>query len=75
VALDGFKWKRSTPDGVGSIFSTIASVLFGLLVGHANGIHGSGSCIVASLITRTAIEWLQRSAQRLSILRQMPVGS
>jgi hypothetical protein len=28
--------------GMGSIFSTIASVLLGVLVGHANGIHGSG---------------------------------
>jgi hypothetical protein len=29
--------------GVGSIFSTMASVLLGVLVGNANGIHDSGS--------------------------------
>ena len=31
--LDGFDWNRSTPDGMGSIFSTIASALLGVLVG------------------------------------------
>jgi predicted acyltransferase len=44
MMLEGFRWNRSIPR-VGSIFSTIVSVLLGVLVGHANGIRGSGSSI------------------------------
>jgi len=33
MVLGVFRWNRSTPNGVGSIVSTIASVLLGVLVG------------------------------------------
>jgi predicted acyltransferase len=36
MVLDGFRWNSTAfdPDGVGSIFSTTTSVLFGVLVGQ-----------------------------------------